>query len=172
MGLKKNDVPVEMVWFPREPHGLREPQHQLDKMKREYAFFSEYVLGEAVPDTRTEREKVIEVVQNVFTYLAAGDSENVKTLFWPGATLVSDQPDEAGERRQTFTTVEDWVGSATRGSEEMAEPEVSINDNIASVWARYSSGASAATGVDAFHLVKTDGEWKIMSFVYTQSPME
>ena len=172
MGLKKNDVPVQMVWFPREPHGLQEPQHQLDKMKREYAFFSEYVLGEAVPDTRTEREKVIEVVQNVFTYLAAGDSENVKTLFWPGATLVSDQPDASGERRQTFTTVEDWVGSATRGNEEMAEPEVSINDNIASVWARYSSGASAATGVDAFHLVKTDGEWKIMSFVYTQSPME
>jgi dipeptidyl aminopeptidase/acylaminoacyl peptidase len=45
MGLRKNGVPVEMVWFPREPHGLQEPRHRLDKMRREYAWFSKYVLG-------------------------------------------------------------------------------------------------------------------------------
>jgi dipeptidyl aminopeptidase/acylaminoacyl peptidase len=45
MGLKKNDVPVELVFFPREPHGLQEPRHMLDKVKREYAFFSKHVLG-------------------------------------------------------------------------------------------------------------------------------
>jgi dipeptidyl aminopeptidase/acylaminoacyl peptidase len=45
MGLKKNHVPVEMRLFPREPHGLQEPRHQLDKMRREYAWFSKYVLG-------------------------------------------------------------------------------------------------------------------------------
>jgi dipeptidyl aminopeptidase/acylaminoacyl peptidase len=43
MGLKKNNVPVEMVLFPREPHGLREPRHQLDKMKRESAWFEKYL---------------------------------------------------------------------------------------------------------------------------------
>jgi dipeptidyl aminopeptidase/acylaminoacyl peptidase len=45
MGLKKNGVPVQLVFFPREGHGLQEPRHQLDKMKREYAHFSKYVLG-------------------------------------------------------------------------------------------------------------------------------
>jgi dipeptidyl aminopeptidase/acylaminoacyl peptidase len=55
MGLKKNHVPVEMRLFPREPHGLQEPRHQLDKMRREYSWFSKYVLGidnssEAKPD--------------------------------------------------------------------------------------------------------------------------
>jgi dipeptidyl aminopeptidase/acylaminoacyl peptidase len=45
LGLKKNDVPVELVFFPREPHGLQEPRHMLDKVKREYAFFSKHVLG-------------------------------------------------------------------------------------------------------------------------------
>ncbi|MEZ4457891.1 MAG: prolyl oligopeptidase family serine peptidase [Gemmatimonadales bacterium] len=45
MGLKKNDVPVELVFFPREPHGLREPRHMLDKIQREIAFFSRHVLG-------------------------------------------------------------------------------------------------------------------------------
>jgi len=45
MGLRKNEVPVELVFFPREPHGLQEPRHALDKIKREVAFFSKYVLG-------------------------------------------------------------------------------------------------------------------------------
>jgi dipeptidyl aminopeptidase/acylaminoacyl peptidase len=45
MGLRKNGVPVEMVVFPREPHGLQEPRHRLDKMRREYAWFSRYILG-------------------------------------------------------------------------------------------------------------------------------
>jgi dipeptidyl aminopeptidase/acylaminoacyl peptidase len=43
MGLRKNNVPVEMVLFPREPHGLREPRHQLDKMQREAAWFEKYL---------------------------------------------------------------------------------------------------------------------------------
>ncbi|MFN8060795.1 MAG: S9 family peptidase [Vicinamibacterales bacterium] len=44
MGLRKNQVPVEMAVYPREPHGLQEPRHQLDKMQREYAWFEKHVL--------------------------------------------------------------------------------------------------------------------------------
>jgi dipeptidyl aminopeptidase/acylaminoacyl peptidase len=50
MGLKKNEVPVELVFYPREPHGLLEPRHALDKIKREYGFFSKYVLGVEVKE--------------------------------------------------------------------------------------------------------------------------
>jgi dipeptidyl aminopeptidase/acylaminoacyl peptidase len=50
MGLHKNGIPVELVFFPREPHGLQEPRHQLDKMRREYSWFSKYVLGVEVPE--------------------------------------------------------------------------------------------------------------------------
>lgn len=46
LGLKHNHVPVELVFFPREPHGLREPRHQLTKMENEYAWFAKWVLGE------------------------------------------------------------------------------------------------------------------------------
>ncbi len=45
MGLKKNGVTVEWVLYPREPHGLREPKHQKDKMNREIAWFDKYILG-------------------------------------------------------------------------------------------------------------------------------
>jgi dipeptidyl aminopeptidase/acylaminoacyl peptidase len=50
MGLRQNGVPVEMVVFPREPHGLQEPRHRLDKMRREYSWCSKYVLGIEMPE--------------------------------------------------------------------------------------------------------------------------
>ena len=56
MGLRKNNVPVELVFFPREPHGLQEPRHQLDKMRREYAWFSKYVLGVEEPEPKPEKK--------------------------------------------------------------------------------------------------------------------
>ena len=48
MGLKKNGVPVELVFYPRQGHGIGEPRLQLDKMKREYAFFAKHVLGQGL----------------------------------------------------------------------------------------------------------------------------
>jgi len=57
MGLRKNGIPVEMVLFPREPHGLQEPRHRLDKMRREYAWFSKYVLGVEVPEPHPAKKE-------------------------------------------------------------------------------------------------------------------
>ncbi len=60
-GLKQNGVPVEMVTFPREPHGLAEPRHQLDRMKREYDWIAKYTLGAGLPATTGEMVKVAPV---------------------------------------------------------------------------------------------------------------
>ena len=45
-GLKKLGVPVQLVFYPREPHGLQEPRHQLDKMKREVEWIRRWTLRE------------------------------------------------------------------------------------------------------------------------------
>ena len=57
MGLRKNGIPVELVFFPREPHGLQEPRHQLDKMRREYAWHSKYVLGVEEPAPKPAKDE-------------------------------------------------------------------------------------------------------------------
>ncbi|MBM3789074.1 MAG: S9 family peptidase [Acidobacteria bacterium] len=44
-GLQAAGVKTRLVAYPREPHVFREPRHQLDKMRREYAWFEEHVLG-------------------------------------------------------------------------------------------------------------------------------
>ncbi len=50
-GLQAAGVKTQLVGYPREPHVFREPRHQLDKMKREYAWFEEHVLR-AAPGAR------------------------------------------------------------------------------------------------------------------------
>ena len=46
VGLKRNGVPVQLVMYPREPHGLQEPRHQLDKMKREVEWIRRWTMRE------------------------------------------------------------------------------------------------------------------------------
>jgi dipeptidyl aminopeptidase/acylaminoacyl peptidase len=41
--LLENKVPVEFVVFPREGHGISEPRHQLDRLRRYVAFFGKYL---------------------------------------------------------------------------------------------------------------------------------
>jgi dipeptidyl aminopeptidase/acylaminoacyl peptidase len=43
VGLRKNNVPVQMVVYPREGHGFTEPRHILDKMKRETEWIEKYL---------------------------------------------------------------------------------------------------------------------------------
>jgi dipeptidyl aminopeptidase/acylaminoacyl peptidase len=42
-GLKRYDVPSDFVVYPREPHGLREEQHLLDRLERILAWFDKYL---------------------------------------------------------------------------------------------------------------------------------
>jgi dipeptidyl aminopeptidase/acylaminoacyl peptidase len=42
-GLKRYGVETELVLFPREPHGLREEQHLLDRLNRILAWYDRYL---------------------------------------------------------------------------------------------------------------------------------
>jgi dipeptidyl aminopeptidase/acylaminoacyl peptidase len=42
-GLKRYGVPTELVIYPREPHGLREEKHLLDRLKRILAWYDKYL---------------------------------------------------------------------------------------------------------------------------------
>lgn len=44
--LRLNEVPTELVFYPREPHGLLERAHQLDFMRRLTGWMDRYVKGE------------------------------------------------------------------------------------------------------------------------------
>ena len=41
--LKVRGVPVQFVRYPREPHGFRERNHQIDLQKRILAWYQKYL---------------------------------------------------------------------------------------------------------------------------------
>jgi dipeptidyl aminopeptidase/acylaminoacyl peptidase len=49
--LKRQGVPVKMVVYPRQPHGLQEPKLQLDAMRRNLEWFGQWVLGRKAADS-------------------------------------------------------------------------------------------------------------------------
>lgn len=51
LALRKVGVPVEMVVYPRQPHGIQEPKLLVDAMERNLAWFNRWLLGkEATPE--------------------------------------------------------------------------------------------------------------------------
>jgi dipeptidyl aminopeptidase/acylaminoacyl peptidase len=53
--LKDRGKTVELVFYPREGHGLQEYYHQLDRLKRQYEWMTKYTLGDgAVKKTLTQ----------------------------------------------------------------------------------------------------------------------
>jgi dipeptidyl aminopeptidase/acylaminoacyl peptidase len=47
--LRIKKVPTELVFYPREPHGLRERAHQLDFIARTIGWFDKYLSLPEVP---------------------------------------------------------------------------------------------------------------------------
>ncbi|HSJ07022.1 MAG TPA: S9 family peptidase [Longimicrobiales bacterium] len=50
--LRRQGVNVEMVVYPRQPHGLQEPRHVIDAGRRNIEFFRTYVMGRATAEGR------------------------------------------------------------------------------------------------------------------------
>lgn len=60
-GLKANNVPTELVVFPRSGHGPRELRHRLYKMNKEFQWLEKYIRGKEFkfdkpPETKEEKE--------------------------------------------------------------------------------------------------------------------
>jgi dipeptidyl aminopeptidase/acylaminoacyl peptidase len=53
--LVERGVPVEFVVFPREGHGLSEPRHQLDSLRRYLTFFGKYLNNPPVTETEPQK---------------------------------------------------------------------------------------------------------------------
>ena len=55
--LVERGVPVEFVVFPREGHGIGEPRHRLDRLRRYLTFFGKYLSNPAVTEPAAEEKK-------------------------------------------------------------------------------------------------------------------
>lgn len=128
------------------------------------------------PPTREmggEEAAVLAAAQALLDVIGARDSTAARQLLLPEGSLMAVVPAEGGARVQV-TPHERFIRTIGEPGpaflERMWEPEVRIRGPIATVWAPYEfhvDGVFSHCGIDAFSLIKTDGEWKVAGVVYT-----
>jgi dipeptidyl aminopeptidase/acylaminoacyl peptidase len=52
--LKERGTPVELVFYPRQGHGLQEYEHQRDRLRRQFDWITRHTLGDPVRKTTTQ----------------------------------------------------------------------------------------------------------------------
>ncbi|MFQ5690525.1 MAG: nuclear transport factor 2 family protein [Gemmatimonadota bacterium] len=122
----------------------------------------------------TPEEEVLSVVRALFDAMRARDSAAVRAVFNEDARLVT-TIDRAGVPAVRLSTIDGFVeviASATADLDErIRDPEVRIDDDLATVWTPYAfflDGEFSHCGVDAFLLTRTRDGWKIVHIADTR----
>jgi reactive intermediate/imine deaminase len=135
-------------------------------------------LGSASPlsaQSSNERAAVLAVVKRLFDGMRAGDSAMVRSTFHPNAQLATAIVKEGNaiiesDKLDGFIQA---VGTPHKEvwDERISNERVEIDGTLASVWTDYSfyvDDKFSHCGVDAFHLAKSGGEWKIVALADTR----
>lgn len=130
------------------------------------------ILASASGSARAEddRDAVLRVVRQLFDGMRARDAAAVRALFHPSAQLFSSSIRD-GTPVVTVVPIETFVNAVGRPGTELNDERtrneiVQIDGTFASVWAEYAfyrGTTFSHCGVDAFHLAKDAGGWKIVA---------
>lgn len=137
----------------------------------------------SVPADATEanRAEVLDRLERYYADFSSRDWEAFASHFWPGATLTTVwQPPGADAPRVVVTDLDEFIALAPQGpgsreifEERMLGAKVLTHGNLAQVWARYEARfgdpgeITEWRGIDAFTLMRHDGEWRIVSLSFT-----
>ncbi len=120
-----------------------------------------------------QEEEVLATVQRFFDSMTAKDTAAARQILIMDATYFSVREDDGGTKMRGSTNreyVEQLATTADDLQERMSDPQVMVHEGIAVVWTPYEfhvNGEFSHCGVDAFSLVRIDGQWKIAGIVYT-----
>lgn len=122
-----------------------------------------------------DRAAVLATIQRMFDGMAAGDTAMMASTLEGGARLVQtfSQNGVPGTRDLMMSAflvlVADHTGETLL--ERFWDPEVTIHDNLATVWVSYNFYLGERLehcGEDAFQLARTPDGWKIIAIADTQ----
>jgi len=119
---------------------------------------------------------VLAVVNALFTALKAKDTAKMRSLHEPDTRLVFTAIAD-GQPRIRTVPLDEFLQVIARSEsaleERIFEPQVRIDDNLATVWNRYEflvDGKPDHCGVDAFQLARFADGWKVIAIADTQRP--
>jgi hypothetical protein len=123
-----------------------------------------------------EQQEVLAVVERLFQGMRTKDSAMMRSTLAPQARLVG-LANRNGQVQLVTPSIDRWLAGAAASTdtwdERLVEPEVRVDDTIASVWVGYTFHVGTRfshCGYDAFQLVKMPDGWKIVHIMDTQRP--
>lgn len=131
--------------------------------------------AQAPQSSQDDRQAVLAVVKQLFDGMRARDGSAVRALFHPSAQLFSSSIRD-GQPVISVIPIETFVNAIGRPSPDLNDERtrnqiVHVDGAFASVWAEYAfyrGSTFSHCGVDAFHLAKDAGGWKIVSLADTR----
>jgi hypothetical protein len=115
-------------------------------------------------------------IKNLFTAMATADTTLLRSCFADSAilqTIALNKEGKAVVRNESIVAFAKSISSYPKGSldERISFSTVQIDGALAAVWTPYSfyfNGNFSHCGVNAFHLVKSNGAWKIQYIIDTR----
>jgi hypothetical protein len=123
-----------------------------------------------------DSKDALAVVNKLWAEMAAANPAGIVALHNPGAQLVAVIKNKEGKSVVRNLTADDFSKNFAvkkELKEDMYAPEVRVDGDVALVWGRYVffvEGKVSHCGLNAFHLVRTDGGWKIGGIASTIDP--
>jgi hypothetical protein len=115
------------------------------------------------------------VVRRLFEAMRTKDTAAIRSLFLPGSRLVGSTKDREGAPIVRVISLDDFVQVVARATvrldERIRDPEVRVDEGLATVWATYelyTDTTFSHCGVDAFQLTRTSEGWKITQVADTR----
>lgn len=115
------------------------------------------------------------VLDTLFDAMRAGDAAAVRRAFLPGARLqsITLQGDSAAVQTRSAAEFARAVGQPREATwdERVWDVEVRVDGPMATAWAPYVfylGGERSHCGVNAIHLLRRSGAWRIQQITYTR----
>jgi len=121
-----------------------------------------------------DADAALAVVKALFDGMRAHDSTAIRATLHPDARLLSTS-EKDGRPTVEAEAIDDFLaavaGSTQALDERIHDPEVRVDQGLASVWTAYDfylDGTFSHCGVDAFQLARTADGWKIVQIMDTR----
>ena len=125
-----------------------------------------------------DHEHILTLIEKAFDAVSSGNPDDWRAIQLAEGTSISFRPDpngKAGELQMRMSTNEallagDGQDDRTHMERWTSDPTLLIRSPIAVVWGEYEywiDGAFSHCGIDAIDLVKLDGQWKIVNWMWT-----
>lgn len=139
-------------------------------------FTISFILSTLLTTAQDDKNEIMKVVNNVFEAMRTSDSTLLKSCFIENPktyTVLRNKEGVTQFRTDDFQRFINAVGKEKEDvwNEPIWNEKVQVDDDLASVWVDYAfylNDKFSHCGVDAFHLVRLDGAWKIFNLVDTR----